>query len=125
MNDWESKPDDYNNFEKWQITRYWNTRNRYMLTARHEFGYQLKEYCDKGKWEGGTEKENRIYEQLQDYYIQNRSEGIKITRNNLMPRVKLFEVNQDNVPILGVLVVDGRVLHSEKHTIKDGYRYRF
>lgn len=125
MNDWESKPDDYNNFENWQVSRYWNTRNRYMLTARHEFGYQLKEYCDKGRWEGGSEFENRVYEKIQDFYIMNRSLGIKITRNNLLPRVKLFEVNKDNDPIYGVLVIGEKILQSKKHKIKDGYRYRF
>lgn len=125
MKDWESKQDDYENFERWQVSRYWETRNRYMLTARHELGYQLKEYCDRGRWEGGTERENLTYERLQDYYIRNRSEGIKITKNALVPGVKLFEVIKDKQPIYGVLVVGEKILHSNAHTIKDGYRYRF
>ena len=125
MKDWTSRPIDYANYERWQVSRYWQTRNRYMLTARHELGYQLKEYCDRGRWEGGNELENRTYERLQDFYIMNRSEGIKITRNALLPTVKLFEVLQDKKPIYGVLVIEETILHSELHKIKDGYRYRF
>lgn len=133
MRDWESTFVDYENFEKWTVSRYWQTRNRYMLTARHELGFQLKEYCDKGVWHGAPENINRFYEDLQCEMILGGKSGIKITKNLLLPDVYLFEVNTQYTkdyknywhPDQACLMVKDKIFHAESKDIKDGYRYNF
>ena len=125
MKDWESTPTDLDNFEKWTVRRYWETRNRYMLSARHELGYQLTEYCDKGRWDGGSEVENRAYEQLQDFYVSQGVTGIKITRNRLREGVALFEVTQEGTPRCSMLLVHARKHIADARHNKDHYAYHY
>ena len=123
MIDWESTQEDYDNFENWAVTRYVETRNRYMVTARHELGYQLKEYCNRGVWQGASAEDNRLFEELQ-YFYRNEL-GIAIKRTLLLPNVRLFEVTQDRAPKCAVISINGKIKIADKKDIKDGYRYTF
>jgi hypothetical protein len=123
MIDWESTEQDYDNFENWCVTRYVETRNRYMVTARHELGYQLKEYCNRGVWQGASEHDNRLFEELQ-YFYRNEL-GIAVKRTLLLPNVRLFEITQDRNPKCAVISINGKIKVADKKDIKDGYRYTF
>lgn len=111
------------NYERWQVTRYDNNLGRYFVTARHELGTQFKTYVDRGRWQGGREFENRMFEELQ-YHYRNH-EGIRVTRTSVTENCKLFEVTQYGKPLRGIMIVDGdKILDSVPHTIKEAYRYR-
>lgn len=122
---WDSKQEDYRNFERWTVSRWWNTRNRYMLTATHEFGYQLKEYADRGRWQGGTAQHNRVFDSIQTTFALAHIPGIAVKRNTLVPGVVLFEVYEYSTPVVAYLIVEDKILAAENTPIKDGYRYKF
>lgn len=140
MRDWESKVNDYENMHSWQVSRYWDTRNRYLLNARHELGYQFKEYCDKGKWKGAPEHVNRLYENLQCELALSQISDLKVSRNFLKDDIYMFEINQWQPgdfcektykelgvwkPIKSILCIKDRVLCSDAKQLKDGYRYKY
>jgi len=140
MIDWESRPTDYENFHKWRVSRYVETRTRYMVTARHSLGYQMQEYCNKGQWFGGTEFVNRLYEDIQCELVLNKTHNLKLTKNQLLAGVYMFEITEyvetgfcENTytntgfwrPVKSVLCVKDRVFTSDAKDIKDGYRYNY
>lgn len=111
------------NYERWQVTRYNNNLHRYFVTAREEFGAQFKEYADTGYWQGGTEKENRMFEELQYFY--RKKTGIKVIRTAVTATCKLFEIREYGTPLQMVMMLDNSVVYtSDAYSIKDGYRYR-
>lgn len=111
------------NHERWQITRYNNNLRRYFVTAREELGTQFKVYADRGRWQGGREFENRVFEELQYYYRNHQ--GIRVTRTTVNENCRLFEVTEYGSPLQMVMIIDGnQVYTSDAYPLKDGYRYR-
>lgn len=114
---------EFNNYERWQVTRYNNNLRRYFVTAREELGTQFKQYVDLGNWQGGRELENRMFEELQ-YHYRNRT-AVRVTRSMANDNCKLFEVTEYGKPLRMVMILNGDTIYSSKpHTLKDGYRYR-
>ena len=111
------------NHERWQVTRYNNNLGRFFITAREELGTQFKAYADRGRWQGGREQENRMFETLQ--YEYRNHEGVRVSRTSVNDNCRLFEVTQNYKPQLCVMMLDGtRTYYSTPHRLKDGYRYR-
>ena len=135
MKDWDSAPTDWSNYEHWTIRRYWDTRTRYMLTARHESGYQLKEYLDIGVWDGATQRENLIFEHLQDYWVQSGESSIRIRRTRLQQDLCVYEVSQKtyneytdkytDVARSAVLIIGSKVLTADAKHNKQNYTFHF
>tara|TARA_R110000868_G_scaffold123968_5_gene327958 strand:- start:447 stop:884 length:438 start_codon:yes stop_codon:yes gene_type:complete len=112
------------NHLNWQATRYDNNLKRYFITATEELGAQFKQYADRAHWQGGTLKENYLFEQLQYYYRQ--SQDIRVSRTRVNTNCSLFEITQRGQPLTAVMMLDNDQKYiSEPHKLKDGYRYRF
>jgi hypothetical protein len=113
----------FENYERWQITRYDNNLNRWFITARHELGTQFKLYCDRGQWQGGRELENRMFEELQ--YKYRNHQGVRVVRNTGNENLKFWEVTAYGNPLMCVMILNGETFYySKPHKLKDGYRYR-
>tara|TARA_R110000796_G_C14517122_1_gene430512 strand:- start:47 stop:481 length:435 start_codon:yes stop_codon:yes gene_type:complete len=119
----ERVADRFDNYERWQVTRYNNNLRRYFVTARQELGTQFKHYVDLGNWQGGRELENKMFEELQ-YHYRNKS-ALRVTRSMVNDNCKLFEVTEYGKPLLMVMILNGETIYSSKpYPLKDGYRYR-
>lgn len=113
----------FENYERWQVTRYDNNLRRYFVTAREEHGTQFKHYVDLSNWQGGREFENSMFEELQCYY-RNR-DGVRVRRSMVNDNCKLFEVSVYGKPLRMVMILNGETIYSSKpYPLKDGYRYR-
>jgi hypothetical protein len=111
------------NHERWQITRYNNNPRRYFVTAREELGTQFKQYVDRSYWQGGSEQNNRMFEELQYFY--RNTLGLKITRTTVNSNCQLFEVTQQHKPLQMIMQLDSQVVYAgDVSPLKDGYRYR-
>ena len=119
----ERVADRFDNYERWQVTRYNNNLRRYFVTARHELGTQFKHYVDLSNYHSGREFENRTFEELQ-YHYRNKS-ALRVTRSMVNDNCKLFEVTEYGKPLLMLMILNGeRIYASKPHKLKDGYRYR-
>ena len=113
----------YDNYERWQVTRYNNNPGQYFVTARAELGFNFKQYVQRGKHQGAREIENKMFEELQCYYRNHT--GVRVTRSCAGANCQLYEITQDYKPLRMIAIVNGeQLLESKPHTIKDGYRYR-
>jgi len=119
----ETFPEEFINYERWQVTRYTTNPKQYFITARAELGTHFKHYANLGLWKGGREIENRMFEELQ--YNYRSLEGVKVIKSQVTWNCKLFEVSQYGKPILMVMILNGdRIYSSKPFTIKGAYRYR-
>lgn len=111
------------NCETWRVTRYENNPSRYFITAKEELGTQLKQYKDIGYWQGGTEFENRVYEEIR--YAYRKQEGIKTVRTRVFNNLVLYEIQsvyKDPLSLYAVINSD-KVLSADVKLIKGGARY--
>ena len=113
----------YENYERWQVTRYDNNPGQYFVTARSELGFNFKQYVPRGRHQGGREIENRLFDELQCEY-RNHTHP-QIVRSTLGANCQLYEIVIDYTPLLMYALVNGQqLLESKPHTIKGAYRYR-
>ena len=113
----------FENYERWQVTRYDNNLRRYFVTAREEHGTQFKHYVDLSNWQGGREFENSMFEELQCHY--RNTDGVRVRRSMVNDNCKLFEVTAYGKPLRMVMILNGETICSSKpYPLKDGYRYR-
>lgn len=123
-NKWQEPPTNpsLGNYERWTVTRYYNNSKRYFITAREEFGTQFKLYSDIGYWRGGSELENRAWEELR-YEYRNLNAG-KVSRTRVTANMSVFEVTEYSKPLLLLAVIDHhKILCSDAKNIKEGARY--
>ena len=115
--------DTFPNYDFWKITRYDNNLHRYHIRAKDQNGAQYSAYIDRGRWSGGREIENRLYEEL-GYQYRN-TPGAKITRSSKEWNIKFFEVTVYGSPESAFMIVDGskKYAATKVSRLKDAYRW--
>lgn len=121
--------DSFENYDRWQITRYKDNPRQYFVYSRHELGYKYTNYANIGQWHGGRDYENKLFDELRYFY--RNSQETRITKTEIAWNCKVFEVLQKTESgywktVTAVMIVDGKVtLLGQLRELKDGYRYHF
>jgi hypothetical protein len=129
------EPTDYENFDNWTVTVYDSSPQRYFVTARHDSGVKIAQYCDRGGyWKYGTERQNRVWENMQAELVESHTTTQRLIRSQFRDDVRILEITNQELSPAGhtvekcqycVMITPRHLLWANAKRLSDGYKYSF